>query len=905
MIDYRCKGCNAELEAPLSLAGWVERCPQCHAENPVPIRFTCHRCQAQMEVTRFETGLWRTCAKCGAATLAPAAGKGATKVEGEGQSRRDGTAQDTAGLSWGTSRTQNSSPVGKGNSPLPNPTGSVNPALRNAGVLQARPVVVPRVSPVSPALPQAELVQAVEWVGIQPAVRIGTFEIPRPMTYVLKGRWADVDEPSLLNPALQVSTQVKGFGPASTWSPEASGRVIRLAGGELVSTADQIGNVGTVTSLPYWPAYAGMHPDQRWTYLEWMRSGREQMPPAIGYIFLFFYGLERRVLLDKADQELVFDEVVRLRELHTSAWADRLNDSFENYSRSFLWLLIASIPNKITEDRIKRFVDSIQLWSDESLAAMLGWFVSKGLPLPAWAAYVVASQQPGSQRSVVIDRVNAEFRELFAKRYERQFGQGIKVRCSANRLYCYSYKPASAALPSIQTRCPSALGIKTQFKGLDDIWNSCIADLRKLSSKLRDGQGDLTPEAWEALPVEIRADVDHPMTQAICKLAADCTDDQNRILIPVSKLADVFKLGPGARLTPSESRMICRHVGFIGYRLEPDAYFTGNAYRTDEKVAAFLKVSDEATDHTRYNAAACMLQLGLVIASADGNAQPEELASISGEIERTFQLNAQEQRRLAALRGLLLAEGSDTKGLSQMLKALTPEIRHGIAKLLLAVVAADGVVTKEEIRAVRKCYSTIGFDRAEIDRAIDSLRAGSTDEPVTVQAGAPATAGEAIPQPPGESGFKLNRDTIAAIMKDTEEVARMLAAAMSVDQQPAESKTIVSAPPPISPQAAAAELAAVPANVSIPTEAMSKALAEQVVVATSDPTLPIRYTSFYQILITRAEWTVQEVEELARKHSLMRSGAIDELNEWAAEKFGGQLFVEDGPKLLVEQAYLN
>jgi hypothetical protein len=205
------------------------------------------------------------------------------------------------------------------------------------------------------------------------------------------------------------------------------------------------------------------------------------------------------------------------------------------------------------------------------------------------------------------------------------------------------------------------------------------------------------------------------------------------------------------------------------------------------------------------------------------------------------------------------------------------------------------------------------------------LRAGGADEPVTVQAGAPGEGcpGEAIPAPPGEGGFKLNPDTIALIMKDTEEVAHILAAAMTADQQPAAAATPTT-PPAVATSEPAAVLAAdatapapasaappttaatvVPGNILIPTETISKALAEMPVVTTADPTLPTRYAAFYQILITKAEWTVQDVESLARQHGLMRSGAIEELNEWATEKFGGQLFIEDGPKLLVEQTYLH
>ena len=59
------------------------------------------------------------------------------------------------------------------------------------------------------------------------------------------------------------------------------------------------------------------------------------------------------------------------------------------------------------------------------------------------------------------------------------------------------------------------------------------------------------------------------------------------------------------------------------------------------------------------------------------------------------------------------------------------------------------------------------------------------------------------------------------------------------------------------------------------------------------------------MLISKPEWDLKEIDGLARQQGLMLSGAIDALNEWAAEKYGGQLFVEDGGRILVEQAYLN
>ena len=52
-------------------------------------------------------------------------------------------------------------------------------------------------------------------------------------------------------------------------------------------------------SLGYYPTYAKISPNQRANYLRWLSSGRVDPLSDIGYAFLFFYGLERRLLLER------------------------------------------------------------------------------------------------------------------------------------------------------------------------------------------------------------------------------------------------------------------------------------------------------------------------------------------------------------------------------------------------------------------------------------------------------------------------------------------------------------------------------------------------------------------------------------------------------------------------------
>ncbi|MGE3796171.1 MAG: TerB N-terminal domain-containing protein, partial [Dehalococcoidia bacterium] len=51
------------------------------------------------------------------------------------------------------------------------------------------------------------------------------------------------------------------------------------------------------TTMGYWPSYSEISAPARTAYLDWLASGRPG-GAYIGYVFLFFYGIERRVLVD-------------------------------------------------------------------------------------------------------------------------------------------------------------------------------------------------------------------------------------------------------------------------------------------------------------------------------------------------------------------------------------------------------------------------------------------------------------------------------------------------------------------------------------------------------------------------------------------------------------------------------
>jgi len=78
--------------------------------------------------------------------------------------------------------------------------------------------------------------------------------------------------------------------------------------------------IDSCESIGYFPSYVSLTPEQRWVYLNWLTNILQ--PVDIGYVFIFYYGLERHLLYGKYKESV--DTILSLREHHK-------NNSFQSY----------------------------------------------------------------------------------------------------------------------------------------------------------------------------------------------------------------------------------------------------------------------------------------------------------------------------------------------------------------------------------------------------------------------------------------------------------------------------------------------------------------------------------------------------------------------------------------------
>lgn len=176
-----------------------------------------------------------------------------------------------------------------------------------------------------------------KWASYEDILEVANYLIEHPMTYWAAGK-TRVAEASCIEKNLPVDDPV----------------------------IEQIGALG------YWPRYENMTPSQRGNYLHWLATGKQEQLDNIGYAFVYFYGLERRVLIDGNDVDLILPEIVRLLRCYPES------RSFNGYLSRFIAFAAAKAGlGSILKDIFTLYPEQAPVtgYSEDLLAVILCWFV--------------------------------------------------------------------------------------------------------------------------------------------------------------------------------------------------------------------------------------------------------------------------------------------------------------------------------------------------------------------------------------------------------------------------------------------------------------------------------------------------------------------------------------------------
>lgn len=608
-------------------------------------------------------------------------------------------------------------------------------------------------------------------------------------------------------------------------------------------------------TMGYWPSYSEISPQARGAYLSWLAAGRPG-GAYIGYVFLWFYGVERRVLVDAAHstaaaQEVpeLIAEVERLLELYAD------NGSFRSYASDFLGAarLIAGLDtDSITPPRQRSGWD---LPIDVKL--VIGDLIADGKPIPAeWAlAWLVC--HPEVRLRTPATRCVDECAELFAIRYREQFGAGLKVKPNKTRLKLH-YRPASASfggrIELSVGELPDISRLSAPVTKLRKVAEQVIDELDAFSRHLGRRGERSSLEAQALLPPEL-IDRNGPAAAFLADVSS-LSGDQDHALVDAHEIIARWPSATPGKLTKKEASALATLLAAGGLGIEPDVRFGGaNLSRTDTAVVFRLPSGSHHDITDRFTAATMLMHVAAAVATANDVVAEEEERHLEEHLETSLNLDEPERVRLRAHLKWLLAARPSLTGMKKRLETLTPPQREQVGRFLIGVAGADGYVHPDQLKMLAKLYPMLGLDPDDLYADVHALTvsAPAADTPVQVVDADPA-ATHTIPAPPAPDApgpLTLAPEKVAAIMAETETVAAALGAVFDETDDPAEVESDMD-------------------------DVADEGDAEGTIAGLDEA-----HSILLVRLAERPVWTRAEFEELNQRLGLLPAGAMETLNEAA------------------------
>lgn len=674
----------------------------------------------------------------------------------------------------------------------------------------------------------------IEWKGKGEEIKKGPYSIKNPFTYISNGK-PDYDDVSCINLKLKVGKPNRQLNE----------------------------------NLGYYPSYDQISPDQRAKYLNWLSGDRKDVLDDIGYVFIFFYGLERRFLVENKDPNLIVNEIIKLRKRY------KISNSFLGYSGRFLvYILIRVGLEKVNPKTFKSILENTELLNfEEGYMVCLAWLGIHQLSISSSLAFSLISYDPRVSKSVIPEQAPKQFRKLFQEKISKRFKDSVKLKVSKTTVKI-GYHPSSSSLSFNfngfnEVAIPNMLAIKQPFTTWLEIWNESIEELRPFCRKIKNIGTVDSREAFEALPDALRKENLHPDSKKWEKVFSMNTDSNGFAVIQVEKLASIHGIGKRDRLTKKQSLSLALTSEMVGFAIEPDVRIKNKPFLWEEPIALFRGKENEKLEvSSRYKSASLLLELGVAVAAADGQIDNEELGFIKHFLEGQFMLDKSEIFRLEGLKQVLIKEPPSLQGLGKKIKESLPENQtEKICQFLIGVAAADGKIDDDEIKLLKKVYKAFGLDTKKLIDFVEEARS-KLDEPVIVKpSNSRKEQGEEIPERKEPGGISLNAERIKEILVDTREVSKLLAEVLYVDED-------------------------------FEDEEMEMVKEETNSFEARFEGLKVQLHEVLTELLRQESWGKNEFEMLVRKFDLMPSGTILDINEWSEERFDDVL-IEEGESITI------
>jgi tellurite resistance protein len=534
------------------------------------------------------------------------------------------------------------------------------------------------------------------------------------------------------------------------------------------------------------------------------------------------------------------------------------NESFGHYARNILDAMVVASSSHDVGVPPKPTVE----WTAElpvAIRVALAKLSAAEAPVAADWALAWVTGLPDTYLRTPATRCPELFSQLFTAQYRECYGAGVVLQPGARPLEA-TYQPASGGIRP-QTlenerlrEVSDQAGVISTLRQMVEIATTKLDPYSRYLGRHPDGADHSA--AIALLPPSVPI----PTTTAVLMLwswaAAELGDEPH----VTSSVASLIEHWPDASITgkllKADLLVLAQLLDRQHIGIEPDTRFGGSPPAVDKPIVLFRRADQQVqAPSPHYAAALATLNLGMLVAAADGTVDDHELVVLRAALE-PMDLTGDERLRLAAHVALVATQPPTSAILRRRLTALSDDRRTEVGRLLIAVAAADGTITSDEVRSLERLFLDLGLDPSQI---YSTLHAAATetvpDDVVTVHTAGTVASRTPLPEPKPalSTTFALDPTVLAAKRAESARATAQLADIFADEE---------SAPDP--------------------TPATGGAVSS---VAGLDSV----HSRLFHLLVVRDTWPRADVERLAAELCLLTDGALEVLNEAAYAHADGPL----------------
>lgn len=638
-------------------------------------------------------------------------------------------------------------------------------------------------------------------------------------------------------------------------------------------------------SLGYWSSYSQLSTLCRGAYLDWLASDRNYLSTPIGYVFIYFSGLERRVIEsisknDVTDDEFIaiYNEVFRLHGIYGD------QSSFYNYSAQFLEFM-ALVRSPLFDEQLQaqRILPPPTNSSHLMFKMKLAKTVTLEQPIPAALAWEWLVFSNSYTFKTPAKRCASEFKHLFDTLYQINYPNGFFVIANKTKLKI-SYNAASRSIGYVELTLDDLLDpsrLKAPIKKLIAIADQCNDTLEDYSRYLsRDDHAKSDLAAVLLLPNVLMDQQAYQKKYPVIQefglwLESILLKDKGVMSVEklwrqLDKLSSQLQSTPPKLLTKNQNEFIINLAKRSGFGIVPDQKYYHTGLKSDGYIAIFRGGYDESFEpSSNFYQLSLALRLGAMVAGADGAIDNKAIDQLSLLIDQDKQLISTEVASLKAYLLWCLNTPASLSGLKVYIDKISSKQIGVIGQSVLSVALVSGHINPNQIKQIEKIYLLLGLDKNAVVSDIHHMTSSKKSLLYTITP--PKDVSENICRQDDanqcDKPFVFDKALLALYESETTDAKAMLADIFIADD----------------------DIKNKPQREDLTSNQVDETIVNEQIVGGLDDS----HRLLYQELINKEVWSREEIEKLCQSLNLMMNAAIETVNDWAYDLVDASVLEDD------------